>query len=75
MNLEDMILVSVDDHIVEPPDMWDEVVPAKYKDRAPRFVQKARGYEATVVSGEVTFRNGEHTGALPGRLVRGAQSA
>jgi len=42
---------------------------------AARFIQKARGYEATVVSGEVTFRNGEHTGALPGRLVRGAQSA
>ena len=42
---------------------------------AARFVQKARGYEATVVSGEVTFRNGEHTGALPGRLVRGAQRA
>ncbi|MEZ7981676.1 MAG: amidohydrolase family protein [Myxococcota bacterium] len=42
---------------------------------AARFVQKAHGYEATVVSGEITFRNGEHTGALPGRLVRGAQSA
>ena len=41
---------------------------------AARFVQRARGYEATVVSGEITFRNGEHTGALPGRLVRGAQS-
>jgi N-acyl-D-aspartate/D-glutamate deacylase len=40
---------------------------------AARFIQKARGYEATVVSGEVTFRNGEHTGALPGRLVRGAR--
>jgi N-acyl-D-aspartate/D-glutamate deacylase len=41
---------------------------------APRFIQRARGYEATVVSGEITFRNGEHTGALPGRLVRGAQN-
>jgi N-acyl-D-amino-acid deacylase len=41
---------------------------------AARFIQKARGYEATVVSGQVTFRNGEHTGALPGRLVRGARS-
>ncbi len=40
---------------------------------AGRFIQKARGYEATVVSGQVTFREGEHTGALPGRLVRGAQ--
>ena len=41
---------------------------------APRFIQRARGYDATIVSGEVTFRDGEHTGALPGRLVRGAQA-
>ena len=40
---------------------------------ARRLIQRARGYEATVVSGQVTFRNGEHTGALPGRVVRGAQ--
>jgi len=40
---------------------------------ARRLVQRARGYEATIVSGEVTFRDGEHTGALPGRLVRGPQ--
>ena len=38
---------------------------------AGRLIQRARGYEATVVSGEVTFREGEHTGALPGRVVRG----
>jgi N-acyl-D-aspartate/D-glutamate deacylase len=38
-----------------------------------RLVQRADGYLATVVSGEVTYENGEHTGALPGRLVRGAQ--
>ena len=38
---------------------------------ASRLVQRARGYDATIVSGEVTFRDGEHTGALPGRLVRG----
>jgi N-acyl-D-aspartate/D-glutamate deacylase len=36
-----------------------------------RLHQRARGYEATVVSGEVTYRDGEETGALPGRLVRG----
>jgi N-acyl-D-amino-acid deacylase len=40
---------------------------------AGRLIQRARGYEATIVSGQVTFRNGEPTGALPGRLVRGAQ--
>ncbi|MBS0562875.1 MAG: amidohydrolase family protein, partial [Proteobacteria bacterium] len=36
-----------------------------------RLLQKASGYEATVVSGAVTYRNGEATGALPGTLVRG----
>jgi N-acyl-D-aspartate/D-glutamate deacylase len=36
-------------------------------------VQRATGYRATVASGELTFEDGESTGALPGRLVRGAQ--
>jgi N-acyl-D-aspartate/D-glutamate deacylase len=40
---------------------------------ARRLVQRADGYVATVVSGEVTFREGEPTGARPGRLVRGAR--
>ncbi|MDP1749873.1 MAG: amidohydrolase family protein [Reyranella sp.] len=40
-----------------------------------RLEQKAEGYRATVVGGEVTYRDGEFTGALPGRLVRGARSA
>jgi N-acyl-D-aspartate/D-glutamate deacylase len=42
---------------------------------ARRLVQRARGYLATIVSGEVAFRDGEPTGALPGRLVRGPQVA
>lgn len=36
-----------------------------------RLLQKASGYEATIVSGVVTYRNGEATGQLPGELVRG----
>ncbi len=40
---------------------------------ARRLVQRAEGYAATIVAGEVTFREGEHTGALPGRLLRGAR--
>jgi N-acyl-D-amino-acid deacylase len=40
-----------------------------------RITQGARGYEALVVSGQVVSRGGEPTGALPGRLVRGPQSA
>ncbi len=35
-----------------------------------RLLQRARGYRATVVAGEVTYRDGEPSGALPGRLVR-----
>lgn len=38
-----------------------------------RVVQRAAGYVATVVAGAVTYREGEPTGALPGRLVRGAR--
>jgi N-acyl-D-aspartate/D-glutamate deacylase len=40
-----------------------------------RLTQDARGYVATVTSGEVTYANGEATGALPGRLVRGGRAA
>jgi N-acyl-D-amino-acid deacylase len=40
---------------------------------ARRLVQRADGYVATIVSGEVVLRNGEPTGALPGRVLRGAQ--
>lgn len=39
-----------------------------------RLLQRARGYRATVVSGVVTYRDGEPTGALPGRVVRGPQA-
>ena len=35
-----------------------------------RMQQPAQGYVATIVSGIVTYRHGEHSGALPGRLVR-----
>lgn len=38
-----------------------------------RLVQRADGYAATIVSGTVVARNGLPTGALPGRLVRGAR--
>jgi len=35
-----------------------------------RMVQRAEGYVATIAAGEVTYRSGKPTGALPGRLVR-----
>ena len=38
-----------------------------------RLVQRTDGFDATIVSGAVVYRDGEATGALPGRLVRGAK--
>jgi N-acyl-D-aspartate/D-glutamate deacylase len=40
-----------------------------------RLLQRSRGYVATIVSGVPVYRNGESTGKLPGRLVRGAKPA
>ena len=38
----------------------------------PRIEQRAVGFRATIVAGQVVHRDGRHTGALPGRLLRGA---
>ena len=40
-----------------------------------RLTQRATGYEATIVSGEIIRRDDASTGALPGKLVRGMQTA
>jgi N-acyl-D-amino-acid deacylase len=40
-----------------------------------RLLQKAEGYECTIKSGQVTFRQGQYLGVHPGGLIRGPQSA
>ena len=40
-----------------------------------RLIQKSQGYVATIVSGDVVMREGEDTGARPGKLVRGERKA
>jgi N-acyl-D-aspartate/D-glutamate deacylase len=40
-----------------------------------RLLQKAGGYDATIVSGQVTYRHGDATGNLPGRMVKGQRAA
>ena len=42
---------------------------------AKRLTQRCRGIAATVVNGQVLLRDGKHTGALPGRLLRGPLAA
>ncbi|MGV9633116.1 amidohydrolase family protein [Nocardia rhamnosiphila] len=43
MDKNEMILISVDDHIIEPPDMFANHLPAKYADDAPRLVRMENG--------------------------------
>ena len=45
INPDELILISVDDHICEPRDMFDAHVPAKYRDQAPRVVEEDDGVE------------------------------
>ena len=51
MKTDDLILVSVDDHLVEPPDMFEQHVPEKYRDRAPRIERNKRGDDVWVFEG------------------------
>ena len=37
---------------------------------AGRFIQRAAGYECTIVNGQVFMENGVHSGAFAGRLLR-----
>ena len=39
MQMDDMILVSIDDHMIEPPDMYEKHVPAKWLADAPKIVR------------------------------------
>ena len=43
MHKDEMILISVDDHIVEPPDMFKNHLPKKYIDDAPQLVHNPDG--------------------------------
>jgi predicted TIM-barrel fold metal-dependent hydrolase len=45
MQTEDLILVSIDDHVIEPADMYDNHVPATLRDQAPRLVIDDDGRE------------------------------
>jgi predicted TIM-barrel fold metal-dependent hydrolase len=56
MNGDELILVSVDDHICEPADMFDEHVPARYRDRAPRVVEESNGSQQWYY-GDIRGRN------------------
>ena len=71
MQAEDLILVSVDDHVVEPPDMFDGRVPAKWKDRAPRVIHKDNGIDVWSYEGnEIPNVGPQRRGGPAARGVR-----
>jgi N-acyl-D-amino-acid deacylase len=62
----DLNIIDLDALALGPPRI-DHDLPAGGR----RLTQRARGYRATIVGGQVTYADGRPTGALPGRLVRG----
>jgi len=61
----DVNLIDFDRLQVQKPELVHDM-PAGGR----RFVQRVEGYESTLVAGAPIFERGEHTGAMPGRLVR-----
>jgi N-acyl-D-amino-acid deacylase len=62
----DLVVFDPETIAAEMPEVVDDL-PAG----ARRLIQRTRGVAATVVNGEVLLRDGKHTGALPGQLLRG----
>ena len=53
MDVNDLIMVSVDDHLVEPPELFDEHMPAKFKSQAPRVERREDGSDVWTFNGAV----------------------
>jgi N-acyl-D-aspartate/D-glutamate deacylase len=65
----DVNVIDLDNLTLKPPVMAFDL-PAKGR----RLLQYVSGYKATLKSGQVTYRGGEATGAMPGTLVRGPKA-
>jgi N-acyl-D-aspartate/D-glutamate deacylase len=64
----DVVVYDMDELAIDPPwigDVVDDLPGGEW-----RRVQRAKGYDAIIVNGEITFEDGECTGATPGRLLR-----
>jgi N-acyl-D-aspartate/D-glutamate deacylase len=66
----DVNLIDFDRLQVQKPELVHDM-PAQGR----RFVQRVDGYETTICAGSPIFERGEHTGALPGKLVRAGRGS
>jgi predicted TIM-barrel fold metal-dependent hydrolase len=53
MRADDLIMVSVDDHLVEPPGLFEDRLPAKFRDRAPRVQRLPDGSDVWEFNGHI----------------------
>jgi predicted TIM-barrel fold metal-dependent hydrolase len=53
MRVEDMVLVSVDDHLVEPPGLFDGRLPARHQELAPKVVRRDDGSDVWEFNGAI----------------------
>jgi predicted TIM-barrel fold metal-dependent hydrolase len=53
MQIDDLIMVSIDDHIIEPPDVFENHMPERYKAEGPQFERLDNGVDQWVFQGEV----------------------
>ena len=67
----DVVVYDLKELAIEPE--WVGEIAHDFPGGEWRRVQRARGYRAIVVNGEMTFADGRSTGATPGRLLRGGR--
>ena len=65
----DVNLIDFDRLLLHKPELVHDM-PANGR----RFIQRVEGYQATLVAGTPIFERGQHTGALPGHLVRAGRN-
>jgi predicted TIM-barrel fold metal-dependent hydrolase len=72
----ELIMISVDDHLIEPPGMFEGRLPAKYADRAPRLRRLPDGVDAWDFEEMLVANTGANTalGRLPEEIHLGATS-
>ena len=68
----DVVVYDMEELAIDPP--WIGGVEYDLPGNEWRRVQRAKGYDKIIVNGEVTFDNGECTGATPGQLLRHGKS-
>ena len=58
MQIEDLVLISTDDHVVEPPSMSEyfaDHVSARFRDRVPKVIRRSDGSDAWLIEGKEIF--------------------